>query len=114
MQFEDKKPLIIDEAQKVPVIFDAIKYSVDERRIPGKFIILGSTEFSKLMLVRESLTGRVSKACLYPFTLAESRHATFDSINRAKSLNHSPKIGRVDLLRFLVRGGFPGIFTVNK
>lgn len=113
-QFEDNKPLIIDEAQKVPDIFDAIKFSIDEKKIPGKFIILGSTEFSKLTLVRESLTGRMTKVRLYPFTLSESVHKPFERKNQNNSLVLSPKTNRGETLRYIERGGFPGIFTVNN
>src|SRR4051812_8504759 len=41
-----KPPCIIDEAQKVPSLFDAVKMDVDEKRIPGKFILTGSVRFS--------------------------------------------------------------------
>jgi len=38
--------LIIDEAQKVPEIFDAIKLAVDSKPYsPGKFILTGSSQF---------------------------------------------------------------------
>ena len=52
-------PLIIDEAQKSPDLFDALKLTIDQNRIPGRFVLLGSTEFSKLAKIRESLTGRI-------------------------------------------------------
>lgn len=42
---EERTPLegtlAIDEAQKVPSIFDAVKFMVDRKRAPGKFILLG-------------------------------------------------------------------------
>jgi predicted AAA+ superfamily ATPase len=63
-------PLIIDEAQKVPKIFDTIKFLVDLQRRPGKYLLLGSTEFSKKTLIRESLTGRISTVRMFPLTCA--------------------------------------------
>lgn len=42
----DAKPLIIDEALKVPEIFESVKLLIDENRAPGRFLLLGSTEFS--------------------------------------------------------------------
>jgi predicted AAA+ superfamily ATPase len=113
-QYSDADPLIIDEAQKVPDIFDALKLAVDERRRPGQFVILGSTEFSRLAMIRESLTGRLSRIRLYPFTLAESRHQPFHRTNTKSGINFDTKIPRADLLRYLERGGFPGIFTANN
>jgi predicted AAA+ superfamily ATPase len=113
-QYADAHPLIIDEAQKSPDIFDALKLSVDSNRRPGRFIILGSTEFSRLNLIRESLTGRMSRVRLYPFTLAESRHTVFDKRNYTSSLNNTPRATRKELMLYLNRGGFPGIFTANN
>ena len=57
---ENAVPLVIDEAQKVPKIFDAVKFVVDPSNRPGQFLLLGSTEFSKKTLIRESHTGRIS------------------------------------------------------
>ena len=37
----DAMPLILDEAQKVPDIFDAVKSEVDEERRPGRFPLPG-------------------------------------------------------------------------
>jgi len=64
-------PLIIDEAQKAPALFDAFKYQVDQNRRPGMYLLLGSTEFSGELLIKESLTGRLSRTRMYPMTMAE-------------------------------------------
>src|SRR3989338_7269409 len=67
----DFKPAIIDEAQKSPALFDAIKLLVDKNRRTGSFLLLGSTEFSLLQNIRESLTGRMGRIRLYPMTFWE-------------------------------------------
>ncbi len=72
-------PLIIDEVQKVPDLFDAIKLRVDENRRPGRFILSGSTEFSRKTGIRESLTGRIGILRLYPLTLTECENKSFSS-----------------------------------
>ncbi len=100
------EPLVIDEAQKVPEIFDAIKFQVDKNRIPGKYILLGSTEFSILSQIRESLTGRMGKIRIYPFTLQE----TLDKPNH-KGTQTPPK--QEDVTRYLQNGGMPGMFAVR-
>lgn len=51
--------LIFDEVQKAPDIFDAIKIEIDNKKVPGQFILTGSTEFSIRTQIRESLTGRI-------------------------------------------------------
>jgi predicted AAA+ superfamily ATPase len=95
-------PLIIDEAQKAPALFDELKYRVDLKPAPGQFLILGSTEFSKEIKVRESLTGRLSRLRLFTFTLRE-----------AQSLSQNETVKRQHLMQHLTRGGFPGIFAVR-
>ena len=52
------KPITIDEAQKCPEIFAAIKRAVDKERIPGQFLLSGSANFSILKSITESLAGR--------------------------------------------------------
>ena len=113
-QYAEAKPLVIDEAKKVPAIFDAVKLAVDEKRTPGKFLLLGSTEFSKLTRIRESLTGRVSRALLYPFTATESLHLPLTASVQPFFLNEAPSITRPELLRYTRRGGMPGIFAVHE
>ena len=43
--------LIIDEVQKIPEIFDAVKLIIDKGSyIPGKYIITGSSQFRPVLL----------------------------------------------------------------
>ena len=63
---------IIDEAQKVPEIFDAVKYFVDNQDFePGKFILTGSSQFRLKENMTDSLAGRVAFLKLLPFSIAE-------------------------------------------
>lgn len=113
LQHEDYKPLILDEAQKVTAIFDAVKAHVDVDTTPGQYVLLGSTEFSKELHIRESLTGRLGRIRIYPFNLAE---ATQIGPNPSKSFDlaaKTPRISRRELLRYLESGGFPGIFFIH-
>lgn len=64
--------VIIDEAQKVPDIFDAIKYDVDNGEYtPGKYILTGSSQFKLRENMSDSLAGRASYMRLLPFTIGE-------------------------------------------
>lgn len=65
-------PILIDEAQKCPPVFDDIKGLVDEKRIPGRYLLTGSVRFSAKTDIRESLTGRTLVLELLPLGLAES------------------------------------------
>lgn len=63
---------IIDEAQKVPEIFDAVKYFVDNQDFePGKFILTCSSQFKLKENMTDSLAGRVAFLKLLPFSIAE-------------------------------------------
>ena len=67
---------IIDEAQKVPDIFDAIKYHVDNGNFsPGSFILTGSSQFRLKQGISESLSGRIGTIHLMPFTISELKSA---------------------------------------
>lgn len=64
--------VIIDEAQKVPDIFDAIKFEVDNKKhAPGKFILTGSSQFKLKENMTDSLAGRAAFLRLLPFSLGE-------------------------------------------
>lgn len=113
-QYEKAAPLVIDEAQKVPEIFDALKYEVDRDRVPGRFLILGSTEFSKLTMIRESLTGRMSRLRIYPMNIAEALELPPNPASGFPALNRVPRVKRAQLMNHLSRGGMPGIFSTRS
>jgi predicted AAA+ superfamily ATPase len=87
-------PLIVDEVQKAPALFDELKAVVDLQRIPGRFVISGSVQFSKKTGIRESLTGRIAILRLDTMTLKET---TSDEVDLAT------------VSRYLSRGGMPGV-----
>lgn len=51
--------VILDEVQRVPELFRAIKRSVDARRKPGRFLLTGSAQALVLPKLSESLAGRM-------------------------------------------------------
>ncbi len=106
-------PLIIDEAQKAPELFDAIKLKVDVDPRPGQFVLLGSTEFSKELKIRESLTGRLAKLRLYTFNLKEACGIPLVTSLEPFALDVKTKINRTMLLKHLKNGGFPSIFHLR-
>jgi len=65
------EPLIIDEAQRCPELFIAIKRAVDRRRTPGRFILSGSANFLLMKNLSESLAGRSAYFNMHPFTRRE-------------------------------------------
>jgi uncharacterized protein len=107
-------PLVIDEAQKAPPLFDEIKLRVDKKRIPGSYLLLGSTEFSKETLIRESLTGRLSRVRIFPMNIAETLDLNPNDSSHPLLLQQKPRIDRHQWLQYLHRGGMPGIFAVRS
>ena len=107
-------PCVIDEAQKAPELFDAVKLDVDEKRVPGKFILTGSVRFSKRTLIRESLTGRAKTLQLFPFMCSEALELPFQDRWSTLSQRLKIRVQRSELERCLLRGGMPGVFAVRN
>ncbi len=65
--------LILDEAQAVPAVFNALRGAVDAQRShPGRFIVLGSAQPALVRGVSESLAGRAAVIELDPLTAQEA------------------------------------------
>lgn len=71
--FVDRLPdkVILDEIQRVPAIFTAIKAAVDRRRTPGRFLMTGSTNVLLVPALADSLAGRMEMLRLFPLAQAE-------------------------------------------
>lgn len=68
--------VVLDEIQRVPDLFPVLRSLVDDRRRPGRFLLLGSASRDLLRQTSESLAGRIRYRELTPFTLDEvSREA---------------------------------------
>lgn len=64
--------LILDEAQRLPVLFDALRGAIDaDRSRMGRFVILGSAQTTLVRQVADSLAGRVGILELAPLTVQE-------------------------------------------
>lgn len=100
-------PLLIDEVQKVPEIFDAIKLQVDRKRIPGSYFLTGSTQFSQKLGVQESLTGRIGLLQLHPLTLAESLSLPAPHWKRLIHGSDLPRLSPDKLAQYSTHGGIP-------
>ena len=60
--------VILDEVQRAPEIFLAIKLSVDRNRAPGRFLLTGSANALLLPKASESLAGRMQVLQLWPYS----------------------------------------------
>lgn len=80
-----KRPMIIDEIQRVPELVSAIQVEVDRNReLNGQFVLTGSQQTELAAAVDESLAGRTSVLDLLPLSLAEigssSRELSTDAL----------------------------------
>lgn len=64
-------PRLIDEWQVAPVIWDAVRHTVDERRKKGQFILTGSTVVDDEEIMHTG-TGRITRMSMHPMSLFES------------------------------------------
>lgn len=62
---------ILDEIQRAPGLFTAIKTAVDRRRTPGRFILTGSANVLLLPKLSDSLAGRMEIVRLHPLAQCE-------------------------------------------
>ncbi len=70
--------VIIDEAQKVPEIFNALKVKVDSKKTkPGTYILTGSSQFKLKKNMKDSLSGRAFFLELLPFSIDELQNDGF-------------------------------------
>jgi len=103
--------LIIDEAQKLPEIFDAIKLAVDQSGTNRKFILSGSANLLLMRGVTESLAGRAFYLELLPLTWGEEHShvapENFAALWLADQRIPEGTIAPVESLPLLLRGFMP-------
>jgi hypothetical protein len=63
--------VILDEVQRVPALFTALKVAVDRRRLPGRFLLTGSANVLLVPALADSLAGRMGILRLHPFAQCE-------------------------------------------
>ena len=63
--------VVLDEVQRVPSLFSALKRAVDERRALGRFLLTGSSHVLTVPKLADSLAGRMEVVRLHPLSQAE-------------------------------------------
>jgi len=63
--------MTLDEVQRSPDLLLAVKRAVDERRVPGRFLLTGSANLLLMQKISESLAGRAAYLTLWPLTRRE-------------------------------------------
>ena len=109
-----KQPVIIDEIQRVPELFVAIKEQIDLNRRAGQFVLTGSSSLQGFRDLSDSLAGRIGIVDLYGFNLSEIYATTFNLIdNLFSGASFTPLAADIDIPSQLIKGGFPEVQTIT-
>jgi len=105
-------PLLIDEWQLVPSLWDHVRRAVDDRGRPGQFILTGSA-MPNDDARRHSGAGRFAVIQMRPMCLAESGSSdasvSLDRLLAGQSQQASdPGLTLTDVANVLAAGGWPG------
>ena len=104
-------PRLIDEWQMAPILWDAVRYAVDDRGETGQFILTGSAVPSDNTTLHTG-TGRISRILMRPMSLFESLESTGEvslgSLFDGKADGDCISILSIEALAYaLTRGGWP-------
>ncbi|MCI8379915.1 MAG: ATP-binding protein [Lachnospiraceae bacterium] len=108
-----KPPIIIDEIQKAPELFEQIKIICDEREERGLFWLTGSQQYKTMKNIRETLAGRIGILELYSFTKNEAEGLTFPNemdFSLSCLLARQPLVPKnnvIQVFEHIWRGGMP-------
>ena len=102
--------IILDEVQRVPSLFTALKAAVDRNRTPGRFLVTGSSHVLLVPKLADSLAGRMEVLQLHPLSQAELQHETPQFLDRL--FDASFPVGSAErlgsgLAERICAGGFP-------
>jgi len=111
-------PLLIDEWQVIPFIWDSIRYEIDKRDKFGQFILTGSATPYKLPSDAHSGIGRITKMTMRTMSLYESLDSNGE-VSLANLFTGKAKIASMsnksiyDIAFMLCRGGWPKAMEVT-
>lgn len=110
--------LTIDEIQKAPSLFSAMKKIVDHKRVNGRFLITGSANITMLPKISETLAGRIVFIEMSPLTISEAlkkdlSHPVLGDILKAQTAKkcwdalNDIKPSKFTIENYIVKGGLP-------
>lgn len=110
-----EKPILFDEWQKIPELWDYIRAEIDETQGRGSFILTGSAKPVEDK-ERHSGTGRIKKIVMRTMSLWESRESTGEVSLKSlfkgqKKVSGKQGFKLKEIARLLCRGGWPAAVT---
>lgn len=112
-----EKPVIIDEAQRLPSLMITIKEFIDKNRTNGEFVLTGSTSLQGFKDISDSLAGRIGIVELYPFSLKEKNKKTENVIDMFESNLEQYVLKKYDnskIIENIIDGGYPEILKIDN
>jgi predicted AAA+ superfamily ATPase len=111
-------PRLIDEWQLAPEIWNHVRRAIDDRGLPGQFILTGSSVPAD-DIVRHSGAGRLARLRMRPMSLYEKGRSTGGiSLSRllAGETEGSPeaKLTIPEIVDEIVLGGWPGLLERSR
>lgn len=118
---EGETPRLIDEWQTIPVLWDAVRFASDKRKMMQQFILTGSaTPLEDDKELEHTGLGRIARLRMRPMSLWESKEsagqvslkALFDGSQEMGVFENPLTIK--DLAYVMCRGGWPGALQLEK
>jgi len=115
---EGEPPLLLDEWQMAPVIWDAVRVVVDRRGLMGQFILTGSTT-PRDSETTHSGTGRIARMLMRPMSLFESNESNGKVSLKDLFAGYTDIVAKSNLTieqiaNAICRGGWPAAVTSGK
>lgn len=118
--FEGEKPILIDEWQMAPKLWDAVRYSVDKSEGYGLYILTGSTIVDNSK-IEHSGVGRIHRMVMRPMSLYESgdsngKISLIDLFNddNVKINGITSDLSLKDIIFLASRGGWPETLNIEN
>lgn len=114
-----KPPILIDEIQKAPELFEQIKIICDESDERGLIWLTGSQQYKMMERVRETLAGRIGILELYSLSAREKAGLVFDTdldFSLATLQARQRKLPKNDVIyvfQHIWEGGMPQVIDVD-
>ncbi len=107
----ESPPMLIDEWQEAPHLWDYVRQTIDKKRRKGLYILTGSSVVDE-SLISHSGAGRISRLIMRTLSLYESEHSngTVSLLSLFNNENFTPSKAKLtvsDYAELVVRGGFP-------
>ena len=119
-----EKPLLIDEWQTAPVLWDSVRFAVDKTPQKGQFILTGSVVVDDdgnepSERIEHTGTGRISRMRMRPMSLFESGESN-GTVSLKKLFDGETEVESISSLTIeniayvICRGGWPAAMNLDK